>query len=147
MHETSVPWNEKVDQIEYNGDAINLFSEKISFSCVYGHVGAMRGMILTVRYKVHKDVYMTSDPPHEERLLVTLANVSSGKKKSTVLARAYRWMIVEINAIPTASHASEGLPTFNPVHDQDIWKKLTALLIAEDGLLRPHTQLIQSSSS
>jgi hypothetical protein len=146
MHGASVPWNEQVDQIQYNGDAINLFPEKMSFSCALGHVRAMRGMILTVRYKMHRDVYMASDPPHEERLLVTLADIFSGDKKKLVLIKNYRWIIVEINIIPTARHGSEGLPTFNPIQDQDVWKKLTALLIAEDGLLRPHTQLIQSSS-
>lgn len=147
VHEAPVPWNEKVDQIQYSGDAINIFPEKMSFSCALGHVRAMRGMILTVRYKTHKDVCMTSDPPYEERFLVTLANVHSDGKKGFALIKTYRWIITEINMIPTARDASEGLPTFNPVLDQDIWKKLTALLINKDGLLRPHTQLIQSSSS
>ena len=104
MHRASVPWNEKVDQIQYNGDAINLFPEKMSFSCTLGYVREMRGMILTVRYKADDDACSASDLSHEERLLVTLAHVCS-----------------------------------------DVWKKLTALLIAEDGLLRPYTQLIQSS--
>ncbi len=146
MHRASVPWNEKVDQIQYNGDAINLFPEKMSFACAYGHVRAMRGMVLTVRYNMHKDVCMPSDPPHEERLLVTLANICSDKKKKFALIKTYRWIITEINMLPTEHHANDGLPMFSPVTDQDIWKKLTALLIFDDGSLRPHTQLIQSST-
>lgn len=145
-HEASIPWNEKVEKIQYNGDAINLFPEKLSFSCALGHVRAMRGMILTVSYKMQNDICMVPDQPYDERILVTLANVRPEKKKSLILTSAYHWMIIEINAIPTARHASEGLPTFNPVHDQDMWRKLAALLITEDGSLRPHSQLILSSS-
>lgn len=140
-----VPWNE-VDWIRYNGDAINLFPEKMSLSCALGHVREMRAMILTVRYKLCADMCMISGLPHEERLLITLAHiVMEEKKKKLVLANAYRWVIVEINKIPTEHCASEGLPMFDPVHDQDVWNKLAALLISEDGSLRPHTQLILSS--
>jgi hypothetical protein len=144
--ERSVPWGNTIERIQYDGDAINLFPERVSFSCAMGHVRGLRGIILTVRYKQYQDITMISEPPHEERFLATVANISiGGKKKSIFASSTYSWILTELNKIPTQRHGNDGLPMFEHVHDPIIRSTLSSFLISDDGELRPHSQLISQS--
>jgi|GEM_PF-1938718 len=141
-----IPWNDTIERIQYNGDAVNLYPERVSFSCAMGHVRGIRGIILTIHYKLHRDVIMVSEPPHEERFLVTVANINVNEKKKSIFGpSSYTWMIVEINKIPTERHGNDGLPMFEQVHDPIVRSTLSSFLISDDGELRPHSQLISQS--
>ena len=141
-----VPWNETIELISYNGDAVNLFPERMSFSCAMGHVREMRGSILTVRYKLHRDVMMISEPPHEDRFLVILAHIEASDQKKFAIIRSYKWIATEILRLPTEHHGTDGLPMMmGPIVEPIIRSTLSSFLIMKDGGLRPHSELIGKS--
>ncbi|MBI2644614.1 hypothetical protein HYW94_00340 [Candidatus Uhrbacteria bacterium] len=106
----------------------------------------MKGIILTVQYKTYADIALIPEFPYEERFLVTIADVCKNREGESVFTKTYLWKIIEINGVPTAKDAVEGLPTFKSIENQEIWDAFKLFLIADDGMLRSYSELMKLST-